>query len=112
MIATMASIGLPSLANFAGEILIFFGAWASHPYLVVIAAWGVVLSAVAMLRAVRGIAFGPLANAAESSPQGDITGTREVWPFAFLTTILFVLGLVPVLVLGPARPVLERLLSR
>jgi len=112
MIATMASIGLPSLANFAGEILIFFGAWASHPYLVVIAAWGVVLSAVAMLRAVRGIAFGPVAKSVESAPEGDITGAREVWPFAFLTTILFVLGLVPVLVLGPARPVLERLLSR
>jgi len=53
-----------------------------------------------------------VANAVENAPEGDITGTREVWPFAFLTTILFVLGLVPVLVLGPARPVLERLLSR
>ena len=112
MIATMASIGLPTLANFAGEICIFFGAWSSHHYLVVIAAWGVVLSAVAMLRAVRGMAFGPVVKATESMQGGDIKGVAESWPFALLTSVLFLLGLVPVLILGPARPVLERLLTR
>lgn len=57
-----ASIGLPGLANFAGEILIFFGAFQrgwemSHFHafqiVTVLALWGVVISTVYMLRAYR-----------------------------------------------------------
>jgi len=111
MIAGMSSIGLPGLANFAGEIMIFFGAWSAHPFLVAIAAWSVVLSSVAMLRAIRSIATGPVSAALEAKQAGDLTGIKEVWPFALLTTLLFLVGLAPTLILGPARPVLERLLQ-
>ena len=110
MIAAMASIGLPGLANFAGEIMIFFGAWSAHPVLVGVAAWGVVLSAVAMLRAVRAVAFGPMSSAVQAEGVTDLRGFRETWPFAVLTLALLGVGLIPVLVYGPARPVLERLL--
>ena len=109
MIAAMASIGLPGLANFAGEIMIFFGSWTAHPVLVGIAAWGVVLSAVTMLRAVRAIAFGPMSPAVEAESVTDIQGVREVWPFAVLTLALLLVGIMPLVVYGPARPVLERL---
>ena len=110
MIAAMASIGLPGLANFAGEIMIFFGAWTAHPVLVGVAAWGVVLSAVAMLRAVRAIAFGPMGQAVEAEGVSDLQGVRETWPFAVLTLALLVVGIMPIVVYGPAQPVLERLL--
>ncbi len=110
MVAAMASIGLPGLANFAGEIMIFFGAWTAHPVLVGVAAWGVVLSAVAMLRAVRAIAFGPMSQAVESERVSDLRGVRETWPFAVLTLALLLVGIMPLLVYGPAQPVLERLL--
>jgi NADH-quinone oxidoreductase subunit M len=110
MIAAMASIGLPGLANFAGEIMIFFGAWTAHPVLVGIAAWGVVLSAVAMLRAVRAIAFGPMSQAVEAEGVSDLQGAREAWPFAVLTLALLLVGIIPLVVYGPAQPVLERLL--
>ena len=111
MIAAMASIGLPGLANFAGEIMIFFGSWTAHPVLVGVAAWGVVLSAVAMLRAVRAIAFGPMSPAVEAESVTDLRGLRETWPFAVLTLALLLIGVMPLLVYGPARPVLERLLQ-
>ena len=109
MIAAMASIGLPGLANFAGEIMIFFGAWTAHPVLVGVAAWGVVLSAVAMLRAVRAIAFGPMSQAVEAEGVTDLQGVRETWPFAVLASALLIVGIMPIVVYGPARPVLERL---
>ncbi len=57
-----AAIGLPGLANFAGEIMIFFGAfkngWAMDGFhlfqiATVLALWGVVISTVYMLRAYR-----------------------------------------------------------
>jgi NADH-quinone oxidoreductase subunit M len=111
MIAGMASIGLPGMANFAGEIMIFFGAWSSHPILVGIAAWGVVLSSVAMLRAIRSISSGPVSVAMTTQQTSDLQGTSEVWPFAFLTVLLFVVGFIPNLILGPARPILERLIQ-
>jgi NADH-quinone oxidoreductase subunit M len=66
-IATFASIGLPGFANFAAEIMIFFGAfrvgadWQGfHLFQVAtaLALWGVVISAVYMLRAYRAIFMG------------------------------------------------------
>ena len=57
-----AAIGLPGFANFAGEIMIFFGAFRNgwemdrfHIFQIatVLALWGVVISAVYMLRAYR-----------------------------------------------------------
>lgn len=111
MVAAMASIGLPGLANFAGEIMIFFGAWSAHPLLVGVAAWGVVLSAVAMLRAVRAIAFGPVSRSVENAAHPDLEGWGQNWPFAVLTGLLFLVGLIPTVILGPARPVLERLVA-
>ena len=63
-----AAIGLPGLANFAGEIMIFFGAFRNgwemgrfHIFQLatLLALWGVVLSTVYMLRAYRKAFMGP-----------------------------------------------------
>jgi NADH-quinone oxidoreductase subunit M len=62
-----AAIGLPGFANFAGEIMIFFGAfkpgWTPNGFhlfqvATVLALWGVVISTVYMLRAYRKIFMG------------------------------------------------------
>ncbi|MFN2541601.1 MAG: NuoM family protein [Chthoniobacterales bacterium] len=64
-----AAIGLPGFANFAGEIMIFFGAFRNgwelqrfHIFQVAtaLALWGVVISTVYMLRAYRRIFMGSL----------------------------------------------------
>jgi len=64
---TFAAIGLPGLANFAGEIMIFFGAFKNgweisrfHIFQIatVLALWGVVISTVYMLRAYRKVFTG------------------------------------------------------
>jgi NADH-quinone oxidoreductase subunit M len=66
-----AAIGLPGLANFAGEIMIFFGAFKNgwemenfHIFQIatVLALWGVVISTVYMLRAYRKIFMGDLTD--------------------------------------------------
>jgi NADH-quinone oxidoreductase subunit M len=66
---TFAAIGLPGLANFAGEIMIFFGAFKNgweisrfHIFQIatVLALWGVVISTVYMLRAYRKVFTGAL----------------------------------------------------
>ena len=65
--AAFASIGLPGFANFASELLVFFGAFkpaaaqsavGQFKLATIFALWGVVISAVYMLRAYRAIFFG------------------------------------------------------
>jgi NADH-quinone oxidoreductase subunit M len=67
--ATFAAIGLPGLANFASEIMIFFGAirngWEMQSFHIfqvatVLALWGVVISTVYMLRAYRSTFMGTI----------------------------------------------------
>ena len=64
-----AAIGLPGLANFAAEIMVFFGSfqkgWESgrfhlFQWTTVLALWGVVISAVYMLRAYRSSFMGTM----------------------------------------------------
>ena len=71
-----ASIGLPGFANFASELMVFFGSFGSdsgrraaqgttctgsisHQIAAVCGLWGVVMSAVYMLRAFRRVFLGP-----------------------------------------------------
>ncbi len=62
-----AAIGLPGLANFAGEVMVLFGSFrtewrmekfGSFQIATVLALWGVVISAVYMLRAYRRVFMG------------------------------------------------------
>jgi NADH-quinone oxidoreductase subunit M len=68
-LAAFASIGLPGFANFAGEVMVLFGAFrnGAEPYrfhifqiATVLALWGVVISAVYMLRAYRKVFMGAM----------------------------------------------------
>ena len=75
-LAGMASIGLPGLANFAGEAAVFlsgFKNWTAGESFgpvqigTIIAIFGVVLSAIYMLRAIRSIFHGEPVKATESA---------------------------------------------
>ncbi len=68
-LGAFASIGLPGFANFAAEVMVFFGAFRNgadmsgfHIYQVatLLALWGVVISAVYMLRAYRATFLGSM----------------------------------------------------
>jgi len=69
--AAFAAIGLPGFANFAGEIMIFFGAFQKgwemsrfHAFQIatVLALWGVVMSTVYMLRGYRQTFMGEISE--------------------------------------------------
>ncbi len=112
--AAMASIGLPGFANFAGEILIFFGAFSAGqaapgpfgPFQVatVIAVWGVVISAIYMLRAYRRIFFGPVAERWKALPEiGPLPRACVIG----LLVLLLVAGFCPRLVVDFILPALN-----
>ena len=57
--ATFASIGLPGLANFWGELTIFVALWKFSPLITALAVAGVIISAIYGLRSTARIFFGP-----------------------------------------------------
>ena len=85
---------MPGFANFAGEMLVLFGAWASHPTVVSLAAWaGLILGAVYALRAARVMLHGNLPERWNAVP--DAASAWRRLPYALLLTALVVLGCFP-----------------
>ncbi|MDZ4743509.1 MAG: NADH-quinone oxidoreductase subunit M [Verrucomicrobiota bacterium] len=102
MMAALASVGVPGFANFAGEILIFFGAWsAGWVWFTVIALWGVIISSIYMMRAIKNIFYGNLS--AKHEHVKDLTGTQR-WPYLLLTASLLIVGFAPQLLLQYVGP--------
>ncbi|PTY00781.1 NADH-quinone oxidoreductase subunit M [Verrucomicrobia bacterium LW23] len=106
LIGSMASIGLPGLANFAGELLIFMAGFKTYPSITFFAIWGVVIGGVYQLRAVASIFYGP-------APEGlgevkDLTMAARI-PYLILIAALFLFGLAPQLLLQIVQPSLSKL---
>ena len=105
-IGAMASIGLPGLANFAGEVLVFLSTFHNYngttdlsPVQItcILAIWGVVISAVYMLRAYRRVFHGPTVKATANA--ADITFAERI-PALLLILALLAVGLYPNLLLN------------
>lgn len=89
MIASLASIGLPSLSNFIGEFLVLQGAAAANFKWAVWAAVGVILSAAYMLTLYQKTFLGPANQQAASVPDLSI---REWIPLLPLLLLMIWLG--------------------
>jgi len=103
VMAMMAGCGLPGFANFPGEALVLFGAWKAYPLVTALAIWGaLVIGAVYMLRAIRSILHGPVAN--EASPVVDPISLWRKMPYALLLGFLILFGFFPRLLTDKIRP--------
>jgi len=112
-----AAIGLPGLANFAGEIMIFFGAFKNgwkldhfHVFQIatVLALWGVVISTIYMLRAYRKTFMGTL-----SERWKEVVDLRFGlrFPIAVLIGALLCFGFFPQSFVQTITPVFQTYLS-
>ncbi|HEX8569547.1 MAG TPA: NADH-quinone oxidoreductase subunit M [Caulobacteraceae bacterium] len=96
MLFTMGNVGLPGTAGFVGEILTMTGAYQASTWAAIVAATGVILSAVYMLTLYRRVIFGTVTN-----PQlATITDMdrRELLVFLPLIIGTLLLGFAPGLV--------------
>ncbi len=62
MLFTMGNVGLPGTSGFPGEILTMVGAYGASTWTAIVAASGVILSAVYMLTMYRRVVFGEITN--------------------------------------------------
>lgn len=112
-----AAIGLPGFANFAGEVMIFFGAFRNgfaidrfHIFQIatVLALWGVVISAVYMLRAYRKVFMGTM----DDRWKEIVDLARDLrLPIALLIAALLWFGFYPQSVIRVLSPVFETYLK-
>ena len=93
VIAAMASSGLPGFANFVAELLIFLGGWDAYPVQVICGVFGVVVTAIYMLRLIRGTFFGPSKPALAHAH--DATSPFARLPYLVLIITLLAVGCWP-----------------
>lgn len=110
LIITLSSIGLPGMNGFIGEFLIMLGAFKWDPRFVVIAALGVILSAVYMLWMFQRVFYGKLTNDHNTGlPDLSFREWAIVGPLA---AAAIGMGVVPNVLLKPMEPAVQRLVER
>ena len=123
--ASMASMGVPGLANFAGELMVFFGSfsaklWIGGPIPIpgtlftIIAIYGTVLTAIFQLRAIKNVFYGPMPARFEPSPASgelaatpgmtDVAALTENVPYILLIVASLVIGFMPFLLIHLVEP--------
>jgi len=100
IIAAFAGMGVPGLANFWGELVVFVAAFKTYPVLGVIAVLALVVTALFMLRVVQRTFYGPGNERYAQLP--DISLSLGI-PRIILAGVLLILGLYPSLLFDVIR---------
>ncbi len=97
IIASMASAGLPGFANFASELMVIIAAWESTTLITkvpaILAVWGLVITGVYLLRAVKDAWFGEISPRWEKLK--DARTPVEKAPYVILIAVLVFFGFYP-----------------
>lgn len=108
IIAAMAGIGVPCMASFWAELMVFIAAFKVYPALTVIAVTALVISAVFILRVVEKAFFGPPNPKYKDLP--DVPFSLGI-PRMILVTVIMVFGLLPFLMVDTIQTATSILLS-
>jgi len=109
MLFTMGNVGLPGTSGFVGEILTMTGVYQASTWTALVAATGVILSAVYALTLYRRVIFGDIANPALA--QITDLDWREVAIFTPLIVATLVLGVVPSLIFDVTQTSVDHLVA-
>jgi NADH-quinone oxidoreductase subunit M len=118
--ASMASMGVPGLANFVGEVMVFFASYSATliPYAIA-AIFGTVITAIFQLRAIKNIFYGEMPERfgphPVAAPPGDdsvlpapgMTDTAtltEYAPYVLLIVASLAIGFMPFLLFHIVQP--------
>lgn len=105
LVTGLAGLGLPGLAPFVSEFLVFVGAYAFNPVPAIISVVGVVLAALYILWMYQRTMTGPTPEKLSKLP--DLSA-RETWVVAPLLALIIALGVYPQPLLNVINPAVER----
>jgi NADH-quinone oxidoreductase subunit M len=108
-LGALAAMGLPGLAVFVSEFMSIMGGYEAFPVQGVLAALGIVLSAMYLLYMLARVIFGPIERPAyqEVADAGGI----EMAAVVPLAVLLVLLGILPGLLISVQRPAVEAVLA-
>ncbi len=110
LVVTLSSIALPGLNGFVGEFYILLGAFQRFPRFTIVAATGVILSAVYMLWMFQRVNYGTVTN--EKNRAMPDLSARE-WALMVPTIAMAVfMGVLPGVFTRPMAPSVDRLIER
>jgi len=109
LVIVLASAGLPLMNGFIGEFLVLSGAFQAKPIYGILAATGVIWSAVYLLWMYQRVFYGKVTHAVNNS-LSDLSGFEKwaVWPCA---AAALVMGVAPILWLGAIDPAVQAALT-
>ena len=110
MVFMLASVGLPGTSGFIGEFLVLVGVFQVNAWVALLAATGVILSAVYMLYLYRRVIFGQLTKESLSAIRD--MNAREIAVFAPLLLVVFFMGIYPEPFLNVMHVSVENLIER
>jgi NADH-quinone oxidoreductase subunit M len=93
VMAGLASLGLPSMAGFVSELLVFLGTAARFTAPTILAVIGILLTAGYILWMVQRVFFGPRNPRWEGLP--DATAWWEQVPMAAMVAVILAVGIYP-----------------
>ena len=108
-LGALAAMGLPGLAVFISEFLSIMGGYEAFPVQGVLAALGIILSAMYLLYMLARVIFGPIERPAYEGISD--AGPVEMAAIVPLAALLLVLGIFPALLISVQRPAVEAILS-
>jgi NADH-quinone oxidoreductase subunit M len=108
-LGALAAMGLPGLAVFISEFMSIMGVYATFPVQGVLAALGIILSAMYLLHMLARVIFGPIERPAYEEI-GD-AGPAEMASVVPLAVLLVVLGVFPALLMSIQRPAVDAVIT-
>jgi NADH-quinone oxidoreductase subunit M len=93
IVGGLVSMGMPGFSGFVAEFPIFMGVWQSYPWVALVAAISIVITASYIIRIIGKVFFGPLPEEFEGHIH-DVTILDKV-ALVFLSGILIALGVFP-----------------
>ncbi|QIN83192.1 NADH-quinone oxidoreductase subunit M [Rubrobacter tropicus] len=108
-LGAMAAMGLPGLAVFVSEFMSIMGGYEAFPVQGVLAALGIVLSAMYLLYMLARVVFGPIERPAYEAIED--AGPMEMAAAVPLAVLLVLFGVFPALLVSVQRPGVEAVLS-
>jgi len=93
IIGGLVSMGMPGLSGFIAEFPIFMGVWKSHPWIALVAAISIVITASYIIRVIGKVFFGSMPEEFNNHI-GDVT-VLDKTALLILSAVLVVLGVFP-----------------
>ncbi len=107
-LAGFASLGLPGLAGFISEFMIFLGSFPIFPLFTILSLIGVVVTAAFLLWTMERILLGKLNPKLANTPEMD---RREIWSVAPLGVAMVILGIFPEIWINMTNPTVMKIMT-